>query len=698
MRAPLILLLATLGFTSACNPRSVDDDIVYGRPPPPPTPWDPGPGGGGSGDGGYGYSGDAGVAQDGGPTEDGGPVPDAGPMCEDERKRCAAQLRYPFGGESSVELRGNHRPDGWVRGDVLTRDGQEWIVTASVPFGRALEYKFLVNGVTWILDPRNPSTVRDSQGNTNSLLQPTTCAAFTCAELGVDGGVPTDPIDPPMGVFDWRDAVLYFVFVDRFKSGSASNNCNVASVEAPGNFQGGDFAGVRQKIDDGYFSDLGVNTLWLTVPVKQTNQAGRGIGGDTHLYSGYHGYWPIELGEIEPCFGTRQELTDVITAAHARGLKVIFDFAMVHVHTQSRLFREHPEWFWPNERNGRDCICGQSCDWNADGQRCWFADYLPHWNYTVPEARDYSVNAAVQLALDFGIDGFRLDAIKHVDGSWLTTLRARIEARVTSQQTPRQRFYMVGETYDFGDRGFLRSFIDPRTKLDGQFDFPLRLQLVKALLLRQSGMDELARFMDGNDDFYGSDAVMSPFAGNHDLPRIIHIAEDVPLWGDPYSDGKNLSWANPPQRSTSRRAYERLANAFALLFTNRGAPLLYYGDEVGLPGAGDPDNRRLMQFDNLTSDQTWLRERVSRLLAVRKGHPALRRGRRTTVAVTREAWLYRMSLPTDTVYVAINRGDTDTALSGLPASALSELITTSTQNGPSVTVPARQTRIYVVQP
>jgi glycosidase len=205
--------------------------------------------------------------------------------------------------------------------------------------------------------------------------------------------------------------------------------------------------------------------------------------------------------------------------------------------------------------------------------------------------------------------------------------------------------------------------------------------------------------MDSNDDFYGIDAVMSTFVGNHDLPRSIHLADDTPLWSDPYTDGKDHAWDSPPIAAPSHRsAYERLANAIAIILTNKGAPLLYYGDEIGLPGAGDPDNRRMMQFDSLDANQSWLQAQVKTLLAIRAAHPSMRHGKRSTLSVDADLWVFQTttSYPTtDTVIVAVNRGDTDRSASGLPAS-WSELVTGTTGAG-ATTVPARQTRIFVAK-
>jgi glycosidase len=464
------------------------------------------------------------------------------------------------------------------------------------------------------------------------------------------------------------------------------------------NYQGGDWAGVTQKINAGYFTDLGVNTLWLTVPFKNPNVAGAGVGGDTHMYSAYHGYWPTEISQAEECFGSMNDLKALVNAAHAKNIKVLFDYAMVHVHDTSTIYQQNPSWFWPND-NGRggDCICGGGCSWDnmPDRERCWFTSYLPHWNYTNQAARNFSVNAAIQWIRDTGVDGFRLDAIKHVDMQWLLDLRAQVKTQIQATQSPKQRFYMVGETYDFFNQGILKAYVDPDTKMDGQFDFPLRRNVVEAVLMRTQPMTGLASFMDQNEYYYGANAIMSPFLGNHDLPRIIHLAANNRLWGNDQGYGARAeAWGNPVTIPREREAFERVANGFAVLFTNRGAPLIYYGDEIGMPGAGDPDNRRFMQWSGLDANQTWLRDRVTKLLSIRAAHPALRRGSRSTINVDNDVWVYSRATTGDTVYVAVNRGDTARSVGGLPAAPLSELVTGASVTGPSAQIPPRTTYIF----
>lgn len=658
-----VLFLATLA--AACGSSTVKDRD-WGDPPDAAF-FNPGLSGGGDG---YGSGGKY----------------DGGFVCPDELKRCAQDFTFPFSNEPSVELRGDYRgPESWQKGDPMTHQGNLWKVTVNVPYNQPVQYKFVLGGTTWVVDPNKP-TITDQNANVNNILSPVTCAPPICEDTAL-----------PPGVYDWRDAVVYFVFVDRFFDGDPSNNPPAPNgVLFPAKYQGGDWKGVTAKIGAGYFNDLGVNTLWLTVPARNADTfAGQGVGGDTHLYSSYHGYWPFDPSAPESAFGTLQDLKDLVAAAHGLQLKVIIDYAMVHVQIGSPIYQQNPGWFWPNSWGNGDCICGQNCSWDAQGDRCWFTSYLPHWNYTVAAARDYSVNNAVKWVTDTGADGFRLDAIKHVDISWLTQLRAKVQSDVASKQVPPQRFYMVGETYEFYNRDFIKGFIDPATKMDGQFDFPLRRVLAETMLLKQQGMDSLAGFMDSNDFYYGASAVMSTFIGNHDLPRAIHLAEEPPLWGNQADGGKDRAWSNAPGLTGQTKAFEKLANAFAVLCTNRGAPLVYYGDEWGVPGAGDPDNRRFMQWSGYSADQQMLHLRVKTLLGIRAAHPAMRRGLRKTIQVSADLWFFSMSTVGDEVWVAINRGDGDQAIAGLPSAALGELVTGTNASGPNATIPARTTRVFV---
>jgi glycosidase len=516
----------------------------------------------------------------------------------------------------------------------MTLSGGVYRTTITLADDQTVSYKFLVNGGTWLADPANGAGLPDGFGGWNSVI------SVDCGQC-------------PASHFDWRDGILYFALVDRFVDGDPSNDTPVAGVETPANYQGGDLAGVKQKIDDGYFTDLGVNVLWLSAPYG--NASGSGLGDDGHLYSAYHGYWPSDLTVVDPRVGDLATLTSLVDDAHAHGLRVVLDYVMNHVHQESPIYTAHPDWFWPND----NCVCGVGCSWDTlpDRLRCWFEPYLPDFDFQIADARAWSTGNALEWIGKTGIDGFRLDAVKHIETSWITDLRAMVAPG----------FYLIGETYT-SDRDLIHSYVDPSTMLDGQFDFPLRAQVVRSLLMRAGAMSDLASFMDSNDGFYGAHAVMGTFLGNHDLPRAIHLAEDTPQFGE-WDSGRGRAWSNQPSLPGNDAPFERLALGFALLMTTPGMPLVYYGDELGMPGAGDPDNRRMMSFTGVEARQWALKTKLTKLTKLRQAHRALRIGTRHTLASSFDGFTYVMIGGGEVIYVAMNRGDGTITADGLPPSA-----------------------------
>jgi hypothetical protein len=140
-----------------------------------------------------------------------------------------------------------------------------------------------------------------------------------------------------------------------------------------------------------------------------------------------------------------------------------------------------------------------------------------------------------------------------------------------------------------------------------------------------------------------------------------------------------------------------MGNAFAILFTTPGIPLLYYGDEMGLNGAGDPDNRHMMYFDGLSAGQSLLLAEVKKLTQIRAAHPALRKGQFQSLGSTNDTLAYTMSLNGDQLWVAINRSDNDQPVGNLPSQSFMDLLSGTALTGPSVTVPARSAVILAAQ-
>ena len=579
----------------------------------------------------------------------------------------------------------------------LSNDGTgTWTLTTLIePFGRH-EYKFIVNGTMWIPDPANPEQVDDTFGGFNSVLH---VCSTACGDLSE---------------FDWRDTVMYFAMVDRFydSDGSAMPVSGAtggdASTGPSGQYEGGDLAGVTEKL--GYLADLGVTALWLSAPYDNRNTAGAAIdpGSDMHMYSGYHGYWPSPPNvawsggtptprpRVESRIGSESDLRTLVDTAHGttgangHGMKVLFDYVMNHVDIESGLYAAHPDWF-ARRSGGGFALCGPENLWDDPywGTRCAFTDYLPPFDFENAAARAWSIDDALWWAREYGIDGYRLDAIKHVPMVWLTDLRSRLNAEITDPAG--DRFYLVGETFAYDDPGLLRSFVDPETKLDGQFDFPFKARLCEAVFRPEGRLDGFSTWMDGNDGYYGAGAIMTTWIGNHDIPRAIHFASrEIASCREGSNPGNGWDWR--PAQPSGPEAYERLGVAFAIMMTSPGIPLIYYGDEVGLAGGGDPDNRRMMPWSDsaLNAHQRALRDRVRALARVRGENPVLARGRRVTMSVDQDTWVYRMAgcEGADEIVVALNRADATRTVT-IPAGSFTDLLTSTPHSGGSVTLPAR---------
>ncbi|HEX8440403.1 alpha-amylase family glycosyl hydrolase, partial [Archangium sp.] len=266
-----------------------------------------------------------------------------------------------------------------------------------------------------------------------------------------------------------------------------------------------------------------------------------------------------------------------------------------------------------------------------------------------------------------------------------------------------------GETYS-GDREQLRYYVDPQRMLDGQFDFALRSSIISTVMMRSTfawwenkviptSMKGLEDFLRSNATYYG-DGTMSTFLGNHDMGRAIHFGEDTPFWFSEWDTGASNGWSNVPALPSGTSAFERLANAFTVLFSLPGIPLIYYGDEIGMPGGGDPDNRRMMDFDpsHYTPGQQLLREHMRKLGTIRNAHVSLRRGERVSLSVTDETIAYQMRHEADSVYVLVNRADVPQRVSGLPEGTYEDLLTGRQVTGPQAELSPRSSMLLIAKP
>lgn len=453
------------------------------------------------------------------------------------------------------------------------------------------------------------------------------------------------PVWPQSPGEAWNEGVLYFVFVDRFRDGGPDPEAPIVGHSEGTGYRGGDLVGLRDALREGFFDDLGVTGLWLSPVVDNPDGAWPGRGSDT--YTGYHGYWPVQPRTVEGRLGTAEvpldeALRQVIDEAHTRGIRVMLDLVLNHVHEQHPWVSEHPEWFDLDA----SCVCGDpGCGWEEQARTCRFAPYLPDVEFREQGAVDAMVEEAAWWVRTFDVDGLRVDAAKHMDHVIMRTLAHRFRTRI--EDVGGARILLLGETFvGPGQQDVIRRYVSDH-ELDGQFDFPVYHRLREAL--RDGGSFRgLAAEVRASEAAYAPHVHdMSAFFGNHDVPRLateLHGCADWgALWGvcaDPLAAGDPTA-VTPDQQ----RLVDRIALAWLFTITQPGPPLLYYGDEIGLAGAGDPDNRRDRPWGPRTAAQDALYQRVAALGQLRTRDRALQHGERRELWVDDDLYVYARATP-----------------------------------------------------
>lgn len=450
--------------------------------------------------------------------------------------------------------------------------------------------------------------------------------------------------------FSWKDAIVYAIMVDRFFDGDSVNNHPVVhpDLDPRANFYGGDLQGIIQKIDEGYFSDLGVNVLWLS-PINQNPlEAFREYPPPHRYYTGYHGYWPIHHEKVDFRFGNMDQFKKLVEKAHDKGIKVILDFVSNHVHQEHPFFKEHPDWFGELKLpDGRDNIRM----WDEYRLTTWFDTYLPSFDYQgSSEALQVMTDNAVWWMTETGIDGFRQDAVKHVPNSFWRTLTRKLKREVESKQN--KTIYQIGET--FGGYDLISSYVN-NGQLTAQFNFNLYDVAIKVFLEPQTSFQILNDEMMKTFDVYGVNHLMGNLMDSHDKVRYLAYADgDI---GSNSGDTKEIGWQNPP-RVDHPESYQKARLYLAYLLTIPGVPVIYYGDEIGMTGAADPDNRRPMRFgEDLSPDEDFMLEKVAELIQLRKEHSALRVGDFYTAIADQNIYAYFRSDLTERLLVILNKSE-----------------------------------------
>lgn len=426
------------------------------------------------------------------------------------------------------------------------------------------------------------------------------------------------------------DDVIYLIMPDRFANGDPTND---EPAEFPGShdranpraWHGGDLRGIRDHIP--YLTDLGVTTLWLTPVVKN------GATQD------YHGYGAVDLYAVDPHLGSLDDYKGLAADLRKQRMKLFFDVVPNHVGPKHPWINKPPlpDWFHGSAEKHLDSYSPIKSSFYGNGNGAetaskndpfevladphatpamrrsltqgWFLDVLPDLNTENPTVATYLLQNSIWWIESAGLDGLRVDTFPYVSRSfwrqWHTGLR-RIYPNLTTigevfHPDPVVTSFFVGGGKDWDG-------VD--TGLSTVFDFPLFFA-IRDVLLHGAPAGRIANVLR-QDELYPHPDWLVPFFANHDVPRFTSEPGGSP---------------------------EQALSAFALTLTLRGIPELYYGDEIGMRGGGDPDNRHdfpggwagdarnSFTQEGRTPEQQRIFAAVQKLLKLRREHGALRAGK-----------------------------------------------------------------------
>jgi cyclomaltodextrinase / maltogenic alpha-amylase / neopullulanase len=373
-----------------------------------------------------------------------------------------------------------------------------------------------------------------------------------------------------------KDAVFYQIFPERFENGDPTND--PATVSPWGSqpslksFMGGDLQGIINRID--YLQELGVTAVYLN-PIFWA--------------SSNHKYNPYSYYHVDPRFGDNELFQQLVAVLHSRGIRLILDGVFNHCGRgffpfydvmENRGDSSYLDWFYIKELPV-DAYGNHKYDTWGDSRS------NPKFKITNPATRNYLLDVA-EFWTKMGIDGWRLDAADHIeDHTFWQEFRTRIR-----QRNPEA--YILGEIWSDAT-----PWIESG-EFDGSTNYPLRGAVLDFFVHRKDRASHFAWRLERLLGQYRSEAnfAMYNMLGSHDTPRVLTKAE-----GD----------------------VDRLKPAVVFQFSFPGAPGIYYGDEIGLEGGDDPDNRRCMVWDRSRWNmQLW--NLYCKSIAVRKELTALRRG------------------------------------------------------------------------
>ena len=438
-------------------------------------------------------------------------------------------------------------------------------------------------------------------------------------------------------VFVWEGANIYFLLTDRFNNGDTSNDINFERSLETGKlrgFEGGDIKGVTQKIEEGYFTDLGINAIWMTPIVEQIHG---GTDEGTGVTYGYHGYWAKDWTNIDPNYGTKEDLKKLVEVAHENGIRVVLDAVINHTGPAtekdpvwpSDWVRTSPQCKYDNYENTITCTLVKNLPdiktesneevdlppqlvekWKNEGryeQEVAELDAFFKRTGHQRSPRFYIIKWLTDYITEFGIDGYRCDTVKHTEEYVWQEFKTECDFAFTEYKKSNQDkvlddndFYLVGEVYNYGISG--GKYFDFGDKKVNYYDnmFTQQINFEFKLNAKELSYETLFRKYDYklNNDLKGYSVLN--YLSSHD-------------------DGQPFD----PKRE------KPIETATKLLLTP-GASQVYYGDEMARlliveNAVGDANLRSNMDWNEMTPKQEILNHWY-KLGQFRKNHPSVGAG------------------------------------------------------------------------
>lgn len=341
-----------------------------------------------------------------------------------------------------------------------------------------------------------------------------------------------------------KEDIIYFIMVDRFADGDTFGNLPDVDKDDLRAFQGGDLQGIIDKLD--YIKSTGATAIWLT-PIMENGP------------NGYHGYWIYDFYKVDPHFGDLETFKSLVDKAHEMDLKVVLDYIVNHTGYDAPWLDDpdKADWFNPNRTisNWKD---------KEEVELGWLAG-LPDLDQSNPEVSSYFIENALWWIEETGIDGFRLDTMRHVSKTFWEDFSQAIKSEFPD-------FFLLGEVWDENAKT-LESY-------------------------HQSGIDSLTNYsmFNGIENAFTTQANMFSLVNALDKEKAFTHPELNAIFIDNH-DNSRFASNNP------RMSLEYTKQALTFLYSYPAIPVVYYGTELGMSGAYDPENRRFMAWETALNNE-----------------------------------------------------------------------------------------------